>query len=98
MIECYLNKILDLLSKSKVTLICWHSLPYTDLEKRKLLSEIMNKRVVSNTNYIYLDLDFIFSEQYIDMCTYSINFINDAANILIYKSLNEVIKWCVWNI
>ncbi|MDE7131285.1 MAG: hypothetical protein K2O65_05755 [Lachnospiraceae bacterium] len=97
MIECYLDKILSQLSKDCVILI-WHSLPKTDLEKKKLLSGIVKNRVLYSTNCIYLNLDFIFSEEYIDLCTYSVNFVNDAGNILIYESLNQEIKRCLWNI
>lgn len=79
-------------------LICWYCLPKSKLYKRavifdNLMEEITDKKIT------VLDLSFLYDEDHKDMCTSSINFINDAGNVYIYKKLKdaimEVTKWSI---
>lgn len=94
----YLQKVVNHMLKHCDNLICWYCLPKSKLYKRALIYDNLMEEINDNKIKI-LDLSFLYDENYRDMCTASINFINDAANIYIYKNLKEAIMEVTkWNI
>lgn len=87
-VENYLDSIIKLFESKCNKLICWYALPNNNPKKR-IINEI-TKRYSANNNIIFEDCSFIYDEEHSDMCIYSNNFINDTANVLIYKQLK---KW-----
>lgn len=91
-VDKYLNEIIDILKLYSDYVICWLTIPNNKKYKRQKARELLNDKV------IFEDLSYIHDD-FTDMCTYSRFFINDSANILIFKRLKEVISGVTnWNI
>ena len=86
-VERYLDKILDALKDYAEKIICWLCIPPSKNSKKQKALKILKRHDV-----IFSDMSFIYSSDYEDMCTYSYNFINDSANMFIYKKLSENLK------
>ncbi len=93
----YLKKVLEQVSPCGHIMI-WHSIADTDSEKKCIVKNIVKEWTESHENCAYLNLDFIFTEQYKDMCTYSNKFMNDAGNVMLYRSISKEIARYLWNI
>ena len=83
----YLCDVVDLFKSRCKKLICWFALPPESESKKSLIKELLKDY---ENEIIIEDISCIFSKEYSDMCVYSNRFINDTANVMIYKKL---IKW-----
>lgn len=68
-------------------LICWSSLPPYRFYKKNNINKILE----DNEDIILEDYSFIH-EKFEDICTYSGNFLNDSANMMISEKLEEKIR------
>lgn len=94
----YLKNVVNHMLRQCDHLICWYCLPKQKLYKRALIFDNLMEEITEKKITI-LDLSYIYDEDHEDMCTASMNFINDAANVLIYKKLKETIMEVTkWNI
>lgn len=88
-LEKYLCDVVDIFKSRCEKLICWFALPPESESKKPLIKELLKDY---EDEIIIEDISCIFSEEYVDMCAYSNRFINDTANVMIYKKLS---KWLV---
>lgn len=90
-VDRYLLDIINILKEYSNHVICWLTIPNNKEYKRQKVKDLL-----AHENVIFEDLSCIHDEFY-DMCTYSRYFINDSANIFIFKrlnkKLNEVANW-----
>lgn len=86
-LEKYLKDVVDLFKSRCKKLICWFALPPESESKKYLIKELLKDY---EDEIIIEDMSCIFSKEYADMCVYSNRFINDTANVMIYKKLR---KW-----
>ncbi len=86
-LEKYLPDVVDLFKSRCKKLICWFALPPESESKKSLITELLKDY---ENEIIIEDISCIFSNKYADMCVYSNRFINDTANVMIYKKLS---KW-----
>ena len=92
-VDKYLDEIVTILQDYSNQVICWLTIPNNKKYKRQKAKELL-----SNQNMIFRDLSCIHDD-FTDMCTYSRYFINDSANILIFKSMKKIISEVTnWNI
>lgn len=76
----------------------WYCIPESRMYKSIILNKTIQK-LVNNGDIEVLDFSFLYDENHRDMCTYNVWFMNDSANIIIYKNLKEVIgRLTQWNI
>ena len=87
----YIEKVIKKLKEKSNFLICWYSIPQIARSKHKFI-EIIKNKYSNNKKIKILDLSYIYEDEYSEMCTHSINYINDTGNIMIYKKLEETIK------
>lgn len=87
----YIEKIIKQIKSKNNYLICWYSLPKTNERKHAKLKEI-SKKYSKDEKIVFFDFSFLYDEEYSEMCTHSNNFINDTANIMIYKKISEYLK------
>lgn len=93
-IEKYLDNILTSLGSYAGKIICWLTLPPSKSSKKQKAVKILEKHDV-----IFEDLSFLYDSDYEDMCTYSYNFINDSANMFIFRKISENLREILnWNI
>lgn len=89
-----LQKIMNTIGNS-VSVVIWHALS----PSQHLLSEQAMQTVEEirkhNANLHYLNLDYILQKDYAELCTYSMNFINDAGNVEITNALRPILKECL---
>lgn len=93
-VQSELKQIIHRISEAR-NVIVWHSLPEQCKHKRDYIASVLGQE---NTDINYCDMDDLFSPSHKDMCTYSINFLNDAGNVMIYHALNKEIRENIWNI
>ena len=93
--EKNLELLVNELSKGKKVIV-WHS--NDDGKKGYDISKKLEKVLSQYKNCKYLNFDFLFDEINKDLYTYSTNFLNDAANIYIYKELDKNLRVDTWNI
>lgn len=93
----YLEALFHQISEAK-RVIVWHALDETFWKRRQEIELLIKSISQEHSGFSYLNLDFLFEPKYVDRCTYSTNFINDAANILIYRALNKELEALQWNI
>ena len=86
-LEKYLVGVVDLFKSHCKKLICWYTLPPESESKKSLIKELLKDY---EDEIIIEDISCIYSKKYRDMCVYSNKFINDTANVMIYKKLS---KW-----
>lgn len=86
----YSKKVIKKLKSKCDNLICWYTIPKSE-EKYSKLNEFSDK-YSKKRNISFLDLSFIYNEEFSEMCTHSKNYINDTGNIMIYKKLFEEIN------
>lgn len=96
-VKAYLEKMLHEISAAK-KVILWHAIDDNAWKKRHETEAVINRSLYKYSNFSYLNLNFLFSPQYVDICTYSIKFINDAGNILIYSSISKELEALSWSI
>ena len=88
-----LKSVISYMKKSCDKIISWYAIDSEREYKKKQIEEILEDEIVIK------DFSFIFNEKFQDMCTYNNEFINDAANILLFKQFREVIGSVTrWNI
>lgn len=86
-LEKYLCKVVDYFKSRCKKLICWYALPSESESKKSLINELLKDY---GDEIIVEDISCIYSKEYSDICVYSNKFINDTANVMIYKKLS---KW-----
>ena len=86
-LEKYLKDVVELLKSRCKKLICWFALPPESESRKLLIKELLSDY---EDEIIIEDISCIYSDEYSDMCVFSNKFINDTANVMIYKKL---IKW-----
>lgn len=92
----YLESTLKLLAKAK-HVVLWHAAKETVWKRKQEIKTLIDSVLQQYNSFSYLDLNCLFSPEYADMCTYSANFINDAANILIYQAIEKELETYLWN-
>lgn len=92
-VERYLDEIVNMLQNHSNYVICWLTIPENKAYKRQKVKELLNDKSV-----IFKDLSYIY-EDFSEMCTYSWHFLNDSANIFIFKSMKKTVSEVTnWNI
>lgn len=89
-VETYLKNVIKMMKSHCKKLICWYSLPPYRSYKKNNINRILNE--MQSDNIIVKDMSYLFDKEHFDICAYSGNFINDSANMLIYKNLEEIIR------
>lgn len=89
-VEKQLPIIMEQIAESVEKVICWYSLPKREEEKKQQISFILDRW--KDNQIRFLNMNHLFSPMCLDTCTYSLNFINDAGNILIYKALRHILE------
>lgn len=82
------------LCKSKKVII-WHSYDSCANDKDDNIAKLLELVTAQYENCRYMNLNFLFDEE---QYTYSTNFLNDAANIVIYKELERNLRDDTWSI
>lgn len=86
----YLLEIIQYLQKNCTKIICWYCIPKYKSEKIELIHEILDSEL-SKDNIELHDFSFLYDNEYLDICTYSGNFINDSGNVMLYKEFEKII-------
>lgn len=83
----YVKEIVEKMKTHCNTVICWYCIPKYKSYKKENINEILG-----NLDDIILeDYSFLYDKEYVDICTFSGNFINDSGNMMIFKKLEELI-------
>ena len=85
-VDRHLTQVINFMMKYCEHLICWYTLPSNQESKKNRIFNILEP-MLNGENIILEDSSFIYEPEYVDMCTYSNNFINDTGNIMIYKKI-----------
>ena len=56
-----------------------------------LVQNISYDTTLSKDNIELHDFSFLYNDEYLDICTYSGNFINDSGNVMLYKEFEKII-------
>lgn len=97
-VEEHLVEVINLMKSKCKHIIGWYTIPEGRAYKKIILNRTI-KEFVDNKEIEVLDLSYMYDDDFKDMCVYNVWFINDSANILIYKELKEVIRRLTqWNI
>ncbi|AMD18070.1 hypothetical protein TL18_08590 [Methanobrevibacter sp. YE315] len=86
-VEKYLVDVVNFFKTKVNKLICWYALPPNRQSRKDLIRKLLKEY---EGEIIIEDISCIYSDKYSDMCVYSNRFINDTANVFIYKKLS---KW-----
>ena len=86
----YLINVVNLFKSKCDKLICWYTLPHDDSYKKNHIHDLLNQNFNKN-ELIIKDLSCLYNNEYLNKCTFSKNFINDTANIYIFKELSKII-------
>lgn len=93
LVDKYLEEIVSILQNYSNHIICWLTIPKNKKYKCQKVKELLNDKDI-----IFKDLSYIHDD-FSDMCAYSRYFINDSANILIFKSMKKILcEVANWNI
>lgn len=87
----YVGKVIKKLKSKCNNLICWYAIPKSKSGKYSKVNNF-SKKYSKKRDISFLDLSFIFDEEYYEMCVHSNNYINDAGNIMIFKKLFKEIN------
>lgn len=86
----YLINVVNLFKSKCDKLICWYTLPPDDSYRKNHIHDLLNQNFNKN-ELIIKDLSCLYNKEYLNKCTFSKNFINDTANICIFKELSKII-------
>lgn len=89
-VDEYLLKVVDLFRSKCNHLICWYALQNRDNNKKNKINDLLREYTKEN-KIIMKDLSYLYGGEYFNKCTFGRNFINDTANIYIFKELNTII-------
>lgn len=93
-VDNYLKDIIDILKEHCNHIICWLSVPDNEVYKKLKVEKLFE----SDEFITFVDLSCIYND-YNDMCIISNKYLNDSANIMIYKKLRNTISEVTnWNI
>lgn len=90
-VEKYLVDIIHKLQKHCKNIICWYCIPKYKSEKIELVKKLLDDEFSNGEIKLY-DFSFLYENEYLDICTYSGNFINDSGNVMIYKKFKKIIE------
>ncbi len=87
----YLKNIIYNLKKHCNNIICWYTLPPYKSNKKEIIQELL-KEELTDESIKLCDFSFLYDEEYVDLCTFSGNFINDSGNVMIFKKLKPILE------
>ncbi len=96
-VDNFLLKTVRHMLKHCNKVICWYTIPRYYKEKQYELFYTLDP-LLNGDKLILKDMSFLHDSEFFDRCTSSNNFINDYANILIYKIIKEDMERLQWNI
>lgn len=92
-LDKYLLNVVDLFNSKCNHLIGWYTLQDRDKNKKDKINFLLSDYIKEN-RIIIKDLSYLYNAENLNKCTFGRNFINDTANIYIYKALNKIIgEW-----
>ena len=94
-----LEKLLTLLKNNPRKVIFWKTIPQvvTENQSRIIIENLIESAIEQNKNMYKIDCSHLYNDENRWLMTHSWNYINDAGNIEIYKTLFNNIKK-IWNI
>ena len=88
-VEEYLVKVVDLFKSKCDYLIGWYALEDKDEIKKNRIAELLED-YIDKDEIIIKDLSCLYEKENFNKCTFGRNFINDTANIYIFRALNKI--------
>lgn len=85
-VERHLRNVVLFFMEHVDNLVCWYTLPYKQDKKKNTIFTTLEP-FMNGENFIIEEVSEVYDKEFLDICTYSNNFINDSGNIMIYKKI-----------
>ena len=100
-LENTLSMVLKQLNLFRVKkILLWYALPSQYNQKANLCKDIVNLQFKErlNKDVFFINIKELWDRDKVDTFTYSDEFINDAANVYLFKEISKYLEKIEWNI